>query len=191
MTHVQHADDEQPEDGNATDSALREAVIKIADLEKKAAEAQDKMLRALAESENVRRRGEKDRQDTAKFAVSAFARDMLSVADNLRRALVAISPEAREKNPELRNIHAGVEATERELLRALESNGIKRIDPLGEKFDPNLHEVMFETATSSAPPGTVVQVIDPCYMIHERLLRPARVGVAKGMEVVAGVDEEV
>lgn len=166
------------------------AAAKIAELEKKLAETQDKMLRALAESQNVRARGEKERQDMAKFAVSSFARDLLTVADNLRRALGAVKPEAREANPELKNVLIGVEATERELLRVFENNGIKKIEALGQPFDPNQHEVMFE-ADSDKPPGTIVQVIDTGYTIHERLLRPARVGVARGGEGSAGVDQEV
>jgi len=166
--------------------------LKIAELEKKLAEATDRALRALAEADNVRKRGERERQDTAKFAVSSFARDLLPAMDNMRRALGAISPDAREKSPELRNIYAGVEMTERELLRVMESNGIKRIDPIGQKFDANLHEVIFENESPGSAPGTVIQVVEPGYIIHERLLRPARVGVAKGDAAnVARVDREV
>jgi molecular chaperone GrpE len=149
------------------------------------------MLRALAEAQNTRHRAEKERQDTAKFAVSSFARDLLAVADNLRRALSSVTPEAREKNAELKNVLIGVEATDRELMRVLESNGIRKIEALGQKFDPNFHEVMFE-AESDKPAGTVVQVIEQGYTIHDRLLRPARVGVAKGGdEGGGGVDREV
>jgi len=156
------------------------AQARVAELEAALATLNDKMLRALAEAENTRKRMEKERQDTAKFAVSAFARDLLSVADNLGRALSAITPEQKEQNEPLKNIATGVEATERELLRVLESNGIKRVECLGQPFDPNLHEVMFEIDDASKTPGTIVQVLEPAYTIHERLLRPARVGVAKG-----------
>lgn len=149
-------------------------------LDAKLAEANDKMLRALAEVENIRRRAERDRQDISKFAVSSFARDLLSVADNMHRALQAITPEQRETNEALKNIYIGVEATERELMRLFEKNGIKKQEPLDQKFDPNLHEVMFEAEVPGKAPGTVIQIIEPGYTIHERLLRPARVGVAKG-----------
>lgn len=157
---------------------LQEALQQIAMLTERETEMKDKMLRALAEAENTRRRAEKDRQDTAKFSVSQFARALLTVADNLRRALNAIPADQREGNA----IYEGVAATERELLRTFENNGIKKIDPEGQKFDPNLHEVMFEMPSADKEPGTVMQVIDAGYMIHERLLRPARVGVAKAVD---------
>lgn len=163
------------------------------ELEKKLAETNDKMLRALAELENLRKRSERERQDTAKFAVSAFARDLLSVSDNLKRALMAIAPEVRAQDERLNSIYAGVEATERELLRVFESNGIKKIEPLGQKFDPNMHEVLFESPADGKEAGIIIQVIEPGYVIHERLLRPARVGVAAGGGRSGGsvVNEEV
>lgn len=175
---------------------LEAAHAKIAELEKRLAEMKDQALRALAEAENIRKRTERAREDTAKFAISSFARDLLTVSDNLRRALGSISRDAQEKTPELKNIYIGVAATERELIRIFESNGIRRIEPMDEKFDPNLHEVMFEAPAPGKEPGTVVQVIDPGFTIHERLLRPARVGVAKadsGSAPEAGgtVDKEV
>jgi len=169
------------------------SAAKIADLEMKLAEANDRMLRAVAEADNTRKRLEKERLDTAKFAVSSFARDLLSVADNLKRALQAITPEQREKMPELKNIYIGVEATERELLGIFDRNGIRKVEPLHQKFDPNLHEVIFEAPAPDKPAGTVVQVVEPGYTIHDRLLRPARVGVSKGGDMDAGstVDREV
>lgn len=174
------------------DEALIAAQTRIAELEKKVLEIKDQALRALAEADNTRKRMERERQDIAKFAVSSFARDLLTVADNLRRALGAISPEARQNSPELDNIFTGVEATERELLKLFEKNTIVRIDPMGQKFDANHHEVMFEVDAPDKAPGTIVHVIDPGYTIHERLLRPARVGVAKGGEANgASVDKEV
>jgi molecular chaperone GrpE len=162
---------------------------KTAELEKKLADTQDKMLRALAEAQNTRNRAEKERQDTAKFAVSSLCRDLLSVTDNLRRAIGAVSPDARGKTPELNGVLTGVEATERALLRVLESNGVKPVEAMGKPFDPNLHEVMFEME-SNQPAGTVVQVIETGYTIHDRLLRPARVGVAKGGENGGHVDQQ-
>jgi molecular chaperone GrpE len=182
-----------PEDMTSSDdTGPSPDAARIADLEKKLAEANDKTLRALAEAENTRRRGERERQDTAKFAVSSFARDLLSVADNLRRALTAIPADAREGNEQLKMIYAGVESTERALLQIFERNGIKKIDPTGEMFNPNFHEVIFETEAAGVVPGTIMQVIEPGYLIHDRLLRPARVGVAKGGAAGGGtVDEQV
>ena len=181
--------DSQAGDGNE----LAAAKNRIAELEKKVAEIKDQALRALAEADNTRKRAERAKEDTAKFAVSSFARDLLSVADNLRRALGAMPQEARDKNPELVNIHTGISAVERDLLRIFENNGIKRIDPLHQKFDANHHEVMFEVDAPNQPAGTVVQVIDPGFLIHERLLRPARVGVARGDMPEAGdtIDKQV
>ena len=170
---------------NLDTAAAAPAADKTAELEAKLAESNDKLLRTLAEMENVRRRAERDRQDVSKFAISGFARDLLGVADNLRRALQAITPEQREANESLKNIFTGVEATERELLRLFEQNGIKKVDPIDQKFDPNLHEVMFEAEIPGKAPGTVIQVIEAGFTIHDRLLRPARVGVAKGDDTAA------
>lgn len=179
-----------PSDSDAP--RLEEALLQIAALDKKASDAHDRMLRALAEVDNTRRRSERDRQETAKFSVSSFARDLLSVSDNLRRALHAISAPDREQNEQLHSIYSGVEATERELQRVFEANGIKKIEPLHQRFDPNLHEVIFESPAEGRIPGTIIHVVEPGYMIHERLLRPARVGVARGEELPdAGVDEQV
>jgi len=166
----------------------------VADLTKQAAEAQDKMLRALADAENTRRRAERDRTDSAKFSVTAFARDLLTVSDNLRRALNAIPSDHRDANEQLNTIYEGVEATERELLRVFEKNSISKIEPLNQKFDPNLHEVIFEIPSADKEPGIILQVVEPGYMIHERLLRPARVGVAKndgGSAAGSTIDQEV
>lgn len=176
----------------AVNDAAPAQEAKIAELEKKLADVTDKALRAMAEADNTRKRAERERQDTAKFAVSSLARDLLSVTDNLRRALQAIPETEREKNEQLKNIYTGVETTERELLRVFENNGIKKIEPIGEMFNPNFHEVMFEAEMPGKAPGTIIQVFEAGYMIHDRLLRPARVGVAKG-SVASGsaVDQEV
>jgi len=186
--------DPTPEEQSQNDGALEAATQRIEELEKQLAAMKDQALRALAEAENTRKRSERDRQDTAKFAVSSFAKDLLTVADNLRRALSAITPEQQANSPELKNIYTGVEATERELLGLFERNGIKKIEPLGTKFDANLHEVLFEMEAPDKPPGIVMQVIEPGYTIHERLLRPARVGVSKGgdeMQPGSTVDKQV
>lgn len=154
---------------------------------KEIADLKDKLLRALAESENIRRRGQKEREDAFKFAIAGFAREMLPVADNLRRALESLASQARVADEGLALFADGVELTERELLAALERNGIKKIIPLpGERYDAQLHEAMFEVPTADAPAGTIVQVMEPGYVIHDRLLRPARVGVAKAGPAAEG-----
>jgi molecular chaperone GrpE len=159
-----------PEDGAASDDQ--------SDLAADNARLKDQLLRALADTENVRRRAEREKEDTAKYAVATLARDMLSVVDNLRRALDSL-PVEQAPNDAVRNLLTGIEATERELLGTFERRGIKRIEPVGERFDPNFHQAMFEVANSGQEAGTVVQVLQPGYLIHDRLLRPALVGVAK------------
>ena len=140
----------------------------------------EQLLRALADAENVRRRAKKDVQDAGQYAISNFARDLLSVADNMSRALSAIPAESRAENEALAAIADGVEMTARELEAVFERHRIKPIDPMGERFDYNLHQAMFENTETDQPDGTVVQVLQVGYMIGERLLRPAMVGVAKG-----------
>ncbi len=144
-----------------------------------AAQLKDQLLRALAEAENVRRRAQREREDAAKYAIANFARDVLQVSDNLHRALEAIPAAALAEDEALRSLHEGVTATERQLDAALERQSVKRIWPMGEKFDANLHQAMFEVPTVDHLPGTVVQVMQAGYVIHDRLLRPALVGVAK------------
>jgi molecular chaperone GrpE len=151
---------------------------RIATLEAELADTKDRLLRALAETENVRRRAQREREDTQKYAVSGFARDLLATADNLRRALDSV-PEAEIKDARTRSLLDGVAATERELLSVFERHGIRRIDPKGERFDHNFHQAVFEAERPDAPAGTVVEVLQPGYMLHDRLLRPAMVGVAK------------
>ena len=143
----------------------------------KSAEA-DRVLRAVAEAENVRRRAQRDVEDARKYAVATMARDLLAVADNLRRALDAVPAEARQGHAALENLMTGVEMTERDLAKAFEKAGITMIDPMGEKLDPNLHQAMMQVPDGSAAPGTVVQVVQVGYKIQDRLLRPAMVGVA-------------
>lgn len=145
------------------------------------AELKDKLLRALADNQNTIRRARKEREDTAKFATANMARDILTVADNLRRALEAIPDELRGENDLAKGLIDGVQLTERELLATLERHGIRKIDPMGEKFDHNFHQAMFEVPTVDTEPGTVVQVIQLGYTIHDRLLRAAQVGIAKAL----------
>jgi molecular chaperone GrpE len=151
---------------------------RIAALEAELADTKDRLLRALAETENVRRRAQREREDTQKYAVSGFARDLLSTADNLRRALDSV-PEAEIRDARTRSLLDGVAATERELLSVFERHGIRRIDPKGERFDHNFHQAVFEAERPDAPAGTVIEVLQPGYVLHDRLLRPAMVGVAK------------
>ena len=140
----------------------------------------DKLLRAMAETENLRRRGDREKADLRKYATAEFARDMLGVADNLQRALAAVPEGARQDNPALAQLLEGVEMTEREFRGHLEKHGIREVHPLGEKLDPNLHQAMVQLDHPEAPVGTVVEVMQIGYTIHDRLLRAAMVGVSKG-----------
>ncbi|HWV43752.1 nucleotide exchange factor GrpE [Pseudorhodoplanes sp.] len=146
-----------------------------------AAEMKDRLLRTLAEMENLRKRTEREVADARQYGIASFARDILGVSDNLRRALDTITPEVRAgADAAFTAFIEGVELTERELMKALEKHGIRRIDPLNEKFDPNLHDAMFEVPDPSVAAGTVVQVMQPGYVIADRILRPAMVAVSKG-----------
>jgi molecular chaperone GrpE len=145
-----------------------------------AAEFKDKHLRLLAEMENLRRRTAKEVDDARQYGIAGFARDVLAVADNMHRALATLDEEVRgAADAKLMSLIEGVELTERELLKALEKNGVKKFTPQGEKFDPNLHQAMYEVPNSDVPAGHVAQVIQSGYMIGERMLRPALVGVSK------------
>jgi molecular chaperone GrpE len=150
-------------------------------LEREHAEMKDRVLRTLAEMENLRKRTEREIADSRLYSVASFARDVLVVADNMRRALDAVAPELRASvQTGVKALVDGVELTERELAKALEKNGVRQFNPQGEKFDPNLHQAMYEVPDASVPAGSVVQVVQPGYMIGERVLRPALVGVSKG-----------
>jgi molecular chaperone GrpE len=163
---------EMPESPEVEVSAGRET-----ELEAEVSKLKDQLLRALAEQENIRRRAQREREDAVKYAAQKFATDLLSAADNLRRA-VDSAPAAQDEFT--KTLLAGVAATERELLGAFEKHGIRRIDPAGEKFDHNLHQAMFELENTGKPAGTIVQVLAPGYVLQDRLLRAAMVGVAKG-----------
>ena len=150
-------------------------------LQKEAADARDKMLRTLAEMENLRKRTSKEVADARAYGITGFARDILDIADNLQRALDAVPAEAKANaDPGLKALIEGVELTERSLLNTLEKNGVKKFDPSGEKFDPNFQQAMYEVPDPSVPAGTVVQVVQAGYTIGERVLRPALVGVVQG-----------
>ena len=163
---------------NFDEAAELSPEARVAALEVELAEHKDRLLRALAEAENTRRRAQRERDDATKYAISGFAKELLSAADNLRRALDSL-PEAEVGDERTRSLLAGVAATERELLSVFERHGIRRIDPMGERFDHNLHQAIFEVEHGDRPPGTIIEVLQPGYLLHDRLLRPAMVGVAK------------
>jgi len=151
----------------------------LAQLRNEAAELKDRMLRALADAENTRRRAERERDESRQYAVTSFARDMLNVADNLNRALQSIPDEARANiTPQVKAVLEGVEATERQLLATLERHGVRKIETAGAKFDPHLHQAIAEVPSEGRSPGTIISVVQTGYTIADRLLRPAMVTVA-------------
>lgn len=159
------------------DDKLVVAVAEIIDLK-------DRLLRAVAETENLRRRADREKADAANYAITAFARDLLSVGDNLRRALDSI-PADTDLGDNAKTLVEGIEMTERELLNMFERHNIKKIDPLGEKFSYDLHQALFEIPDTGKEDGTIVQVMQVGFVIKDRLLRPAMVGVAKGGDAPA------
>ena len=180
MTDSARADEAAPE---TPETAAPEAAAPdpMAVLAKEAADLKDRLLRTLAEMENLRRRTEKEIVDARTYGVTNFARDILAVADSMERALKALDAEIRDKaDAGVKALLDGVEITERELIKVMEKHGVARIEPQGQKFDPNLHQAMLEIPDPSVPAGTVVQVMQPGYTIGERVLRPAMVGIAKG-----------
>jgi molecular chaperone GrpE len=167
-------------ENTVSETMAPEAADPVAEARREAAEFKDKLLRTLAEMENLRKRTEREVLDARLYGNAGFARDVLAVADNMHRALEAIGPELRETaDPKVKALIEGVELTERELLKTLEKNGVKKFTPQGEKFDPNVHQAMYEVPTSDQPPGQVAQVIQAGYMIGDRVLRPAMVAVSK------------
>ena len=155
----------------------------IAKLKEEAGKLKDQLLRTLADMDNLRKRTEREKAEATLYAATNFARDILSVSDNLVRALgTAEEDHLKDAAEPVKNLVAGVEMTNRELLNVFERHGIKRIDPMGEKFDPHYHQAMFEVPTNEDAPGTVVQVMQAGFKIGERVLRPALVGVAKAAE---------
>jgi molecular chaperone GrpE len=197
---TQDMNDDLTPDRNAADGPQTPAEAAAAELaerlnksEAELADTKDKLLRALAETENQRRRAQREREDASKYAAANFAKDMLDVADNFRRALASIDPSSLQ-DERAKALIEGVAATERALLAAFERHGIKRIEPaIGDRFDPNLHEAMFEVPSTGQPGGSIVQVVQAGYRMHDRLLRPAMVGVAKASANSSGstVDQTV
>ena len=162
----------------------------VTEAKREAAEFKDKLLRTLAEMENLRKRTEREVADARLYGIAGFAREVLAVADNMHRALEAIGPELREHaEAKVKALIEGVELTERELLKALEKHGVKKFSPLAEKFDPNVHQAMFELESVEVPPGHVAQVIQAGYMIGDRVLRPALVAVTKAAKAQSAAND--
>lgn len=171
------------------DVAPHPAVV-IEKLNAENVELKDRVLRTLAEMENLRRRTEREVADAKVYGVTSFARDMLGFADNLRRAIDSVPAQAREAEANLKALVEGLELTERDFISRLARHGVKQLDPQGQKFDPNMHEALFEAPDPSVPANTVVQVVEAGYSIGERCLRPAKVGVSRGGPKAApGADE--
>jgi molecular chaperone GrpE len=164
---------------NAAAAALEPDPVEL--LKTENAELKDRYLRLAAEMDNLRRRTEREVKDAKVYSAASFARDMLSVSDNLRRAIDAIPTEARGSGDAgFLALVEGVEMTERAMLGTLERHGVKKIEPTGQKFDPNFHQAMFEVPNPEIPANTVIQVVQDGYVIGDRVLRPAMVGVSKG-----------
>ncbi|MEM1019110.1 MAG: nucleotide exchange factor GrpE [Pseudomonadota bacterium] len=187
-------------DSEAAEDISEEGALsnRLLNMEAELTDTKDRLMRAVAETENVRRRAEREKQDASQYAVTKFARDILSVADNMRRALEAIPEESRADDSPLKGLVGGLDMTERELLTVFERHGIQKLDPTGEKFDHNFHQAMSEVETDSTAPGHVVQVYQSGYVLNDRLLRPAMVVVAKAKQAAeppadaaAGVDKTV
>jgi len=166
--------DAQTQDPAALASAELEALVA------ENADMRDRLLRTMADMENLRRRTEREKSDTARYGITNFARDVLTVGDNLRRTIEHLPAEAASQDPALKSFLEGVELTERELHKVLERHGVTKIEPLGQRFDPNCHQAMFEVEDPSVPEGTVANVMQAGYVIGDRCLRPALVAVAKG-----------
>ena len=187
---MSNSDLEFPDDEPAASAPVPEATAEteaqaVARLESEVAKLKDHLLRTLADAENTRKRAVKDRDDATKYAIANFARDMLDFADNFHRALTSIPAEARG-DERIASVITGIETMEKVLAQNFTKHGITKVEPLDKPFDANFHEVMFEVPGSGKPAGMVVQVIEAGYMLKDRLLRPARVGVAKSEGPTAG-----
>ena len=178
-TNPNPAPDDEAASAVSSDAGIQDE--RVAALEAQVVELKDQVLRTLAEMENLRRRTEREIADTRSYAVTGFARDVLSVGDNLARALSTVGEEMRATADEgLKALLDGVELTERELLKAFEKHGVRKLEPVNERFDPIVHQAMFEIPNPDVPSGTVLQVVQSGYRIGDRVLRPAMVGVARG-----------
>ena len=194
QTPDEKASDENPASDNKAEQDINLNVEDILDplstLQAERDELKDQMLRAVAETENTRRRAERDVAQARKYGHTSFARDLLSVVENLSRAVEALPEQRDDLDETMKNLVIGVEMISREMTNVLERHGITRIMPMGEKFDPNKHQAMFEVPTKDAEPGMIVQVAQSGWMLHDRLLSPAMVGVAKAMETTSGDEQE-
>ena len=170
--------EEAVEPQNDDEGEVNDSSSNLDELEAKILELKDQLLRTVADSENLRKRLEREKEQTRKFGIANFAKDLLSIADNLGRALDAAPNKEDVKDQAIENLVLGIQMTEQELQKAFDNNNIRKIDPLGEKFDYNFHQAMFEVEETDQEPGTVVQVLQPGYAIDDRILRPAMVGVA-------------
>lgn len=176
-TETAPTNDSAKEDPEVSPEGEADAVDVIEKLNAENTQLKDQLLRSRAETENVRRRGERERADAGAYAVTGFARDMLTVLDNMRRTLDAMPDEIADN---MKSFIEGVELTERELLKTFETHGISKVHPeLGEKFDANIHQAMFEMESDEHPHGHIAQAVAPGYLIKDRLLRPAMVGTVK------------
>lgn len=182
-------DGAETEAPGAAPAGAAAADAEIAELQGQVADLTDRLLRAHAEMDNLRKRGDRDKEDTAKYAITKFAREILGIGDNLQRAIGAVPAGAADEDPALKALIDGVSMTEREFLNILDRHGVKRIDPSGEPFNPHLHQAMTEIEDKEVAPGTVVQVYQPGYIIEDRVLRPAMVVVAKGGEKPAKAEK--
>tara|TARA_B100000989_G_scaffold106934_1_gene78386 strand:- start:1832 stop:2479 length:648 start_codon:yes stop_codon:yes gene_type:complete len=175
---------------NDEEGQVNEPSKSLDELEAKILELKDQLLRTVADSENLRKRLEREKEQTRKFGIANFAKDLLSIADNLGRALDAAPNKEDFGDQAIENLVLGIQMTEQELQKAFDNNNIRKINPLGEKFDYNFHQAMFEVEETDQEPGIVVQVLQPGYAIDDRILRPAMVGVAanKSGKKNVGVD---
>jgi molecular chaperone GrpE len=171
--------DDEAEEGEGVEDAEK-LPLTYEELESEITALKDQLLRALAEAQNVRRRTEREKTDMSKYAITNFARQIVSVADNLARALSSVSEDARGDNEELNNLFVGIEMTEKELMNIFEQSGIKVVEAIGQKFDHSIHQAMFEVEDLDQPAGLVIQEMQKGYVLHDRLLRPAMVGISKG-----------
>ncbi len=181
-------DEPQETSTEANDVVIDLNAARIAELEAQLAQMKDQWVRAAAETENVRKRAERDQQETARYAATGFARDMVNVLENVKRAAESITPEKREANELLKTIGDGLDMTVAELSGIFERHGIKRIDPMGEKFDHNLHQAVVQVEQLGTEPNTVIQVVQAGYVMHDRLLKPAMVAVTKAASDTKKVD---
>ncbi|MGU3494732.1 nucleotide exchange factor GrpE [Xanthobacteraceae bacterium A53D] len=186
--HRQNPAETEGTEAEVNTGATESVEAEKAQLEAEVAAFKDKYLRAFAEAENIRRRADREIADAKVYGIASFARDVLNVADDLSRALAAVDQETKDTaEGALKGLIDGIELTERSLLKNLEKHGVRKVEPVGEKFDPNLHQAMFEIPDATVPAGTVMQVVQSGYVIGDRVLRPAMVGVARGGPKVAPV----